>query len=320
MLRSLEGENGYELRCGSHVDRLLSKLPANYRDSFIEYSISHDILRTGTDKTYTLIDFSAWLQLKSQAKRISTRAALMFQDPPKPQRKHPSNVYYNTESQARLTPPNPASSTTPKANPSFKPYCPYCDNREHYLSLCPKFKALSTGDVSAWIKGRSCWRCGRNHPPEACTLKKPCHTCKQLHLTVLHEVSQPEPKQVLMVSTSPDTIYVDRPSRPQRVMLKLVKVRLYNAEHSLEGFAILDNGSERTLIMPSAVRHLHLTTEPESLPLRTVHHEVIHLQANPAGGVKVQTSYANIQNLGPSSASKKRKKRRKSSENQSSVV
>lgn len=30
MLRSLEGENGYELRCSSHVDRLLSKLSTNY--------------------------------------------------------------------------------------------------------------------------------------------------------------------------------------------------------------------------------------------------------------------------------------------------
>ncbi|KAK7882057.1 hypothetical protein WMY93_028231 [Mugilogobius chulae] len=81
-----------------------------------------------------------------------------------------------------------------------------------------------------------------------------------------------------MVSAAPDTVYVDRPSRPQRVMLKLVKVRLYNAEHSLDGFAILDDGSERTLILPSAVQHLHLTKEPEILPLRTVRHEVIHLQ------------------------------------------
>lgn len=81
-----------------------------------------------------------------------------------------------------------------------------------------------------------------------------------------------------MVSTAPNTIYVDRPSHPQKVMRKLVKVRLYNAEHSLEGFAILDDGSERTLILPSAVRDLHLTKVPESLPLRTVHHEVLHLQ------------------------------------------
>ncbi|KAK7882056.1 hypothetical protein WMY93_028230 [Mugilogobius chulae] len=129
MLRSLEGENGYELRCGSHVDRLLSKLPANYRDGFVEYSINQGILQTGTDKTYTLFDFSAWLQLKSQAKRISSRAALMFQDSPKPvkpQKKpqgHSSTVYYNTESQARVTHPDPVSSSkpTPKAKPSLSP-------------------------------------------------------------------------------------------------------------------------------------------------------------------------------------------------------
>lgn len=132
MFRSLEGENGYELRCGSHVDRLLSKLPANYHDGFVEYSINRDILKTGTDQTYTLNDFSAWLQLKSQAKRISSRAALMFQDQPKPvksQRKPQgpsSNVFYNTESQAKVTSSDPASSAkSPKAKPSVKPYCPY---------------------------------------------------------------------------------------------------------------------------------------------------------------------------------------------------
>ncbi|KAK7884792.1 hypothetical protein WMY93_027915 [Mugilogobius chulae] len=36
---------------------LLSKLPANYRDGFVEYSINQGILQTGTDKTYTLFDF-----------------------------------------------------------------------------------------------------------------------------------------------------------------------------------------------------------------------------------------------------------------------
>ncbi len=51
MLRTLEGQNGYELLCGSHVDRLLSKLPPAYRDSFVEYCLSRGILQTGTDKT-----------------------------------------------------------------------------------------------------------------------------------------------------------------------------------------------------------------------------------------------------------------------------
>ncbi|XP_070410955.1 uncharacterized protein [Nothobranchius furzeri] len=284
MLRSLEGENGYELKCGSHVDRLLNKLPANYRDSFVEYSLNRGILTTGTDKTYTLSDFSTWLQLKSQAKRIAARAAYMCQDQPKLRnQKKPqgpsSNVYYNTESQAKATPPDPAGhirSPKPKSGP--KPYCPYCDDRGHYLSLCPKFKALSAAEIATWIKHRSCWRCGRNHAPEVCTLKKPCKLCKQQHLTVLHDVCPQEPKKVLMVNAAPNTVYIDRPNRPNKVMLKLVKVCLHNAEYSLEGFAILDDGSERTLILPSAVRCLHLTKKPENLPLRTVRHEVIHLQ------------------------------------------
>uniref|UniRef100_A0A1A8EPU4 CCHC-type domain-containing protein n=1 Tax=Nothobranchius korthausae TaxID=1143690 RepID=A0A1A8EPU4_9TELE len=158
------------------------------------------------------------------------------------------------KSQAKAIPPDPAGHIrSPKPKSGHKPYCPYCDNRGHYLSLCPKFKALSAAEIATWIKHRSCWRCGRNHAPEVCTLKKPCKLCKQQHLTVLHDVCPQELKKVLMVNAASDTVYIDRPSCPNKVMLKLVKVCLHNAEYSLEGFAILDDGSERTLILPSAV-------------------------------------------------------------------
>ncbi|KAL4008256.1 hypothetical protein ACER0C_002108 [Sarotherodon galilaeus] len=259
MLRSLEGENGYELRCGSHVDKLLSKLPASYRDGFIEYNLSRGILRTGTDKTYTLPDFSAWLQVKSQAKRISSRAADMFQDQTKQGQKgrksqrYPSTVYYNTDNRkgdgAHLEPGH----RTPPIKGKIKP--------------------------KPYYKG--CWRCGRNHAPDVCTLKAPCKVCKQQHLTVLHEVSQQEPRKVLMVGTAPDTstIYIDHPNRPHKVLLKVVKVcLLYNAEYSLETFAVLDDSSERSIILPPAVQHLNLGKEAETLPLRTVRQDVIHLQ------------------------------------------
>ncbi len=79
MLRTLEGPNGYKLHCGSHVDRLLSKMPPSYRDGFVEYCFSRGILQTGTDRTYTLPDLSAWLQMKSQAKCIYNKAATMYQ-------------------------------------------------------------------------------------------------------------------------------------------------------------------------------------------------------------------------------------------------
>lgn len=50
---TLEGQNSYELRCGSHVDQLLSKTPPSYRDGFVEYCLNQGILQTGTKPTST---------------------------------------------------------------------------------------------------------------------------------------------------------------------------------------------------------------------------------------------------------------------------
>uniref|UniRef100_A0AAV2KV07 Uncharacterized protein n=1 Tax=Knipowitschia caucasica TaxID=637954 RepID=A0AAV2KV07_KNICA len=47
MLRTLEGTVGYELRCGSHVDRLLSKMSPAHRDGFVEYCLCRGILQPG---------------------------------------------------------------------------------------------------------------------------------------------------------------------------------------------------------------------------------------------------------------------------------
>lgn len=138
MLGTLEGQNGYELRCGSHVDRLLSKMPPSYRDSFIEYCLSRGILRTGSDLTYTLPHLAAWLQMKSQAKRLSSRAAALYQcDAPKTAKKEQrvthkertTTILLNAEEEASTS-----GSARSKATYKSKPYCPYCDNKEHFLN------------------------------------------------------------------------------------------------------------------------------------------------------------------------------------------
>ncbi len=154
MLRTLEGQTGYELLCGSHVDRLLSKLPPAYRDIFVEYCLSRGILQTGTDKTYTLPDFADWLQNKSQANRISSRAAAMFQSetlktPGRAReapysREQPRPVLLTRESVAK-TP----GSTAPKSSSKPQPNCPHCDNRDHYLNYCEAFKKLTTSQIVA---------------------------------------------------------------------------------------------------------------------------------------------------------------------------
>ncbi len=284
MLRTLEGQNGYELRCGSHVNRLLSKMPPSYRDGFVEYCLNQGILRTGTDQTYTLPDLSSWLQMKSQAKRIAGHAALLYNYespklPRKDQRplsrsKEKSTAFLLTASDDQSSKGRPTTSKSSKP----KPYCPHCDNKEHFLNACTEFKKLNTNQVVRWITdGRRCWKCGRSHKPDVCTLKRPCNTCKEQHLTVLHEAVQQTQKSVLMVTAPTAKVYLDRPNRSSKVMLKVVKVLLHNQDRVMETYAVLDDGSERSIILPHAVQCLNLIAQSETLTPRTVHQDVIQL-------------------------------------------
>lgn len=78
---------------------------------------------------------------------------------------------------------------------------------------------------------------------------------------MLHDVAQTE--TVLTVSTSPNTIYMDQTSHSGRVMLKVVPLLLHNGKKTLDTYAVLDDGSERTIILPGAVQYLNLKGKEE---------------------------------------------------------
>lgn len=143
----------------------------------MEYCLSHGILQSGTDQTYTLPDLAAWLQLKAQAKHLVSRATALYQyEAPKSVKKDSrithlkektAAVLLNTTKDASF--PEPSRS---KPTPKPKPYCPQCDNKEHYLNSCPEFQKYTTCQVLTWIQdGQRCWKCGWAHKAEACTLK-----------------------------------------------------------------------------------------------------------------------------------------------------
>ncbi|KAI3360542.1 hypothetical protein L3Q82_002420 [Scortum barcoo] len=84
-----------------------------------------------------------------------------------------------------------------KSSSKHKPYCPHWDNKDHFQNACTEFKKLNTEQIVKRIMdGQRCWKCGRSHKPEVCTLKRPCNTCKEQHLTVLHDAVQQTQKSV----------------------------------------------------------------------------------------------------------------------------
>ncbi len=235
---------------------------------------------------YNLQDFAGWLQVKAQQQRLSIRLVQRYQHERLPgvtKEKHsaklkgPSLVLYHGASPAET-----ALSTRPKVSNLKKPlkvHCLFCNSKEHYITRCDNIKEQSVADLQKWISdGKRCWRCARLHEPELCNLKKPCSDCGGIHLLVLHRIACDNPTNT--ASTSESRIYLTPTSATCRVLLKVVPVLLHNKFKSVETYAVLDDGAQRTMILPMAVKMLQLRGEPETLALRTVRSDIIHLSGS----------------------------------------
>ncbi|KAL7870900.1 hypothetical protein SRHO_G00083970 [Serrasalmus rhombeus] len=146
-------------------------------------------------------------------------------------------------------------------------------------SLVGMLRTLGPEEHRASLQPVPCWRCDRLHQAAQCDLQKPCSLCKRRHLRILHEVNdrpqrdQPKAKSYL-VNTPTQLLYLNKPASNTRVLLKVVRVLLRCKECTLDTFAILDDGSECTILLPEATRSLGLKGTPESLTLRTIRHDI----------------------------------------------
>ncbi|XP_048030832.1 uncharacterized protein LOC125266231 [Megalobrama amblycephala] len=127
-----------------------------------------------------------------------------------------------------------------------------------------------------WIQtNHRCWRCGRAHQAAQCTLKKPCSICKGKHLQILHEVNTRCTREgSCLVSSTTETLYLDRPTDCKRVLLKVIRVLLRYGGKTLDTYAVMDDGSERTILLPDAARVLGIQGQAENIALRTVRQDV----------------------------------------------
>ncbi|KAL7866046.1 hypothetical protein SRHO_G00112930 [Serrasalmus rhombeus] len=290
MLEQLGSSGQTELWCGSHVSRLLGKLPHDLRASFRRYV---NPIRTPIP---TLLDLAAWLEYEVRVQVDDAQLSVYHSkghQSHKEQRKNrqirSTTVLHSGEPSVCPSKLETQSSSAEWLPERSKKFCPFCNTTQHYLNQCVNFKILTREQIERWIRSnRRCWKCGREHLSTECTLKAKCKRCDKRHLEVLHDVNTRQNDKTttftkntagLSESAKPststaETLYVDRPTGSSKVLLKMSRVTLRHGDTSLDTYALLDDGSERTILLYDAAQQLGLQGVPEDLSLRTVRQDV----------------------------------------------
>ncbi|KAJ8395307.1 hypothetical protein AAFF_G00032920 [Aldrovandia affinis] len=276
MLEQLGEDGRIELRCGSHVARLLRKLPQDLRATFRRYLYSR------RDGVPSLMDFAEWLEYELVIQEGGDRLDRIGDAQGEKSKPKEGDKSKRAARKTTTVLHGAAQDTAPHAGPAEvsapqealdkpKAYCPYCSNTQHFLDQCLNFKQLTKeqsymGEIQ--------------QPLLALWTASPGRTVSAEGLM----------QDVAEVKSSTDVLYLDRRAGCNQVLLKVSKVLLRNGEHTLETYAILDDGSERTILLQDAAERLQLQGTPESLILRTVredrrelHGSSVTFKISPAG-------------------------------------
>lgn len=261
MLDQLGDKGNIELQCGSHVARLMSKLPHDLRANFKRYV--HPL----RNPIPNLLDFSLWLEFELQVQPTDSRVSMceikgrgaLQKEAHRPHR-HPLQA---------------ATNNSEKETPGRSVYCHYCDKKQHFLNQCSNFAQLTSELKTNWIKlNKRCWSCGQKHQASQYQLKATCKVCTGKHLTALHDInSRSVVTKDSKFQKESQTLYLDHPVGGSQVLQKLSKELLHHGKHTLMTYVILDDGSECTILLHDAAQQLQLNGQPENLSLRTVRHD-----------------------------------------------
>ncbi|XP_067306994.1 uncharacterized protein [Pseudorasbora parva] len=230
---------------------------------------------------YNLREFSEWLQYEAWCQSSEAQISYKSQRPERRREikttSRSATILHGADDIIMKVTPAPAqvkpvSVEKPKALP--RAFCPYCDKEDHYLSQCTTFQTFDKQQMIDWIQtNRHC--CGRAHQAAHCTLRKPCSICKGKHLQILHDVNTKSTRECsCLVSSTTETLYLDRPTDCRRVLLKVIRVLLCYGGRILDTYAVMDDGSEWTILLPDASHKLGKQGQTENIALRTIRQDV----------------------------------------------
>ncbi|KAJ8400032.1 hypothetical protein AAFF_G00400710 [Aldrovandia affinis] len=215
MLEQLGEDGRIELRCGSHVARLLRKLPQDLRATFRRYLYSR------RDGVPSLMDFAEWLEYELVIQEGGDRLDRIGDAQGEKSKPKEGDKSKRAARKTTTVLHGAAQDTAPHAGPAEvsapqealdkpKAYCPYCSNTQHFLDQCLNFKQLTKEQKATWVKSNNrCWRCGPASPGR----------------TVSAEAKR-EVAAGAEVKSSTDVLYLDRRAGCNQVLLKDAAERL----------------------------------------------------------------------------------------------
>ncbi|KAG5283706.1 hypothetical protein AALO_G00045080 [Alosa alosa] len=204
--QSMGHEGLSELTCGSHVERLLEKLPS---EQFCQFKRSMSLSRPGP-LSYNLLDFSSWLrhEARCQPRRERTLQPVRPKQPPS----HPfraTAILHGSKTSSQVNSPK-VQIAPPKASP-LPPPTPYPNAVQSVLTVTPlnimsvNVRTSSTSQKIRELvgsKSRNAAGDVLDHFATQCDLKGRCNQCNGKHLQVLCNNNQ---RQV-------QNFYLDHPS------------------------------------------------------------------------------------------------------------
>lgn len=141
-----------ELKCGSHVSRILTKLPHHLRADFKRHI---NPLRTPIPN---LVHLSDWLEYEVRVQEDSPQFSNSgSRDRPttrKERRKDSwsKGTFVRHGSEQNQTEKKPVNHESKEGAREPTKFCPFCNTTQHFLNQCTNFKILTKEQIEKWIR------------------------------------------------------------------------------------------------------------------------------------------------------------------------
>lgn len=238
---------------------LVSKLPPSLQLRWGEALLAHENVNVQID------DFSDWLMHIAKASSLVVRhssnsTVAINKDDSKVNRRFDRSKKY------------PVFTTqVDGTDAKEKNDCACCDAKDHKIYNCRKFNNLNNNERWDFVKKNAiCFSClVKFHRVDDCKNKKKCNidNCIRLHHSLLHyslkEKSPPVEK--VEVQTNCHTVPING---KEKILFKIVPVKLFGPTGSVDTYAFLDDGSSVTLLEDGIARQLGFNGRTKPLCLK----------------------------------------------------